>query len=154
MRGRLALDGRIGREDDLAHFAGLQPRLEKVEAELCGTDAIERRQVPGQHEVAAAVAGRLFDREHVRRRLDHAQERRVAARIAADPADLGVAEHAAARAMADAVRGGRERVGERERAVAVSLEQVERGTLRRLRAHAGQRAEGLDQPREQRRVNH
>ena len=40
--------------------------------ELIGTDAIERREVAHQHEVASAIAARLLDRHHIGRGFDHA----------------------------------------------------------------------------------
>ena len=75
VRGRLALDRRVGREDHLAHLALVEQRLELLDAELLGPDAVERRQVAHQHEVAAAVAARLLDRDDVGGRFDDAERR-------------------------------------------------------------------------------
>src|SRR5205814_9471394 len=62
MGRRLALDRGVGGQDQLAHPALRQDRLELAHAELLGADAIERRQVPHEHEVASTVAAGGLDR--------------------------------------------------------------------------------------------
>ena len=56
VRGRLALDGRIGGDDEFLHLALREPVAEAVEPELARPDAVERRQPSLQHEIQAAVA--------------------------------------------------------------------------------------------------
>src|SRR5690606_28681579 len=65
VRGGFALDGGIGGDDQLAHFALAQARVQPVQPDLAWADAIERRQPALQHEVQPAVAGGLLDREPV-----------------------------------------------------------------------------------------
>src|SRR5678816_759072 len=55
MRGGLAFNRRVGRQDDLADLARIEQRLELARANLLGTDAVERRKMPVQDEVSAAV---------------------------------------------------------------------------------------------------
>ena len=59
-------DGGVGRQDDFADGAAGQQALELAESELVGTDPIERRKMPHQHEVHPAVAARLLHRDDVR----------------------------------------------------------------------------------------
>ena len=73
------------------------------------TDAVERRQVTHQHEIAAAIARGLLDGDDVRRRLDHAQQAAVAPRARADRAQLAFGEHAAAPAVAETLDRARHR---------------------------------------------
>ena len=123
----------------------VEQRLEAVEAELFGPDAVERREVAHQHEVAAAVAARLLDRDDVGGRFDDAERRGVAPRRGADFAELAIRQHAAAPAVHDVRRRVLEGARERAAAVAVALEQVESHALGRLRADARQDAQGLDE---------
>src|SRR5207244_9346429 len=51
MRGGLALDGRVGGENELAHLPFGENRFELAYAELLGPDAIERRQMTHQNEI-------------------------------------------------------------------------------------------------------
>src|SRR5690606_3033883 len=74
VRGRFALDGRIRREDQLRDRLLCQNRLELADAELLRTDAVERRKMPVEDEVLAAVAPRVLDGHHVGRRLHHAEQ--------------------------------------------------------------------------------
>jgi hypothetical protein len=152
VRRRLAFHGRVGREDHLAQPALREQRLELRHAELGRPDAVDRRQVPHQHEIAAAITTGLLDGRHVGRRLDHAQQALHRGRRCTDHAQLAVGEHAAALALADIPC----RVGQRTPtvpgALAVTLEQVEGHALRRLLPDTGQDAQRLDQAREGRRV--
>src|SRR6202034_3643498 len=72
VRRRLALHRGVGGENQLTHAALAENRLELAQPELLGPDAIERRQVSHQYEVAAAVAARLLDRHHIGGRFDRA----------------------------------------------------------------------------------
>src|SRR5262245_40273692 len=104
VRGGIAFDGRVGREDHLLDLALFEQRLEAVEAELLRANAVERREVAHQHEVAAAIAAGLLDRDDVGRRLDDAQGGRVALRRRADLAQFAVRQHAAPAAVYDVRR--------------------------------------------------
>ena len=104
--------------------------FEVFETELVGAVAIQRRQPAEQYEVAAAVGCRGFDREHVGRRLDHANGILFAARILADGAQFGIRKIAATAAMPDPVERGGNRLGDSARALLVALEQVQGHALR------------------------
>jgi len=67
--------------------------------------AVERRKVPHQYEVMAAVPGSVLDGHNVRRGFDDAELRVVPPACAADRAQLVLAEHAAALAAPDALNG-------------------------------------------------
>jgi ribosome biogenesis GTPase len=56
MCSRLSFDGRVGREDDLGNLTLFETRFELADAELLGSDTIERRQMPHQNEIAPAIA--------------------------------------------------------------------------------------------------
>src|SRR5580704_5285734 len=94
--GGLPLDRRVGGEDELAHAPLGQNALELAHTELLRPDAIERRQVPHEHEVATAVAARGLDRHHVGGGLDRTEHRAIALRCGADGAQLPFGQHAAA----------------------------------------------------------
>src|SRR5207248_373345 len=95
-----------------------------------------------------------FDRHHVRRGLDRAEQRRIALRSGADRAQLPFGQHAAATAARDRLERRVERCAERARSRPPVLQQVKRHALRALRAHPGQGAQSVDQPGELRRVLH
>src|SRR5690606_18998543 len=145
VRGRLALDGGIGGDDQFAHLALGQALGQAVEADLARPDAVERAQAALQHEIQAAIAGGLLDREPVGRRFDHAQLVAVARLAGAGGADRGLAEVPAALAVADAL----DRVGQHRSqaapALAFALEHVVGHALGGFLADAGQDPEGLDQ---------
>ena len=123
----------------------VEQRLEAIEAELLGTDAVERREMAHQHEVAAAVTARLLDRHDVGGRFDDAERRGIAPRRRADLAKFAIGQHAAAPAVHDVRRRVLECARERAPAVTVAFEQVESHALGRLRADARQDAQGLDE---------
>src|SRR5262249_24121487 len=78
-RGRIALDVRIRRQDDLANVVPLDPGEELAHIELVGTDPVEWRQRAQQHVIATAVLSGPLHRHEVVRLLDDAQQSRVAA---------------------------------------------------------------------------
>src|SRR3954454_19417188 len=87
-RGGLALEVRIGREDHLADRAVGEPDHELADAQLVGADAVDRRDGAAQHVVAAAELAGPLDRDDVLVLLHHADDGGVAARVAADAAQL------------------------------------------------------------------
>src|ERR1700691_4053128 len=99
MGGGLTLGGGIGCQNHFANLACPQQLLEFIQAQLSRSDAIERRQVPHQHEVASAETARLFDSDDIRWRLDHAELRQLPLRGGAYGAELALREHAAALAV-------------------------------------------------------
>ena len=106
-RGRLALGVRIGRDDHLGDVHAVDPFANPVEqladSQLLRPDTGQRIQSPAQHVVAAAEFARALDGLHVLRLLDDTHQRRVAARVRADPAAVLVGDVPAHRAEFHAV---------------------------------------------------
>jgi len=148
--GRFAFDGRVGGEDELPYLAFTENRFELPHAELLGSDAIERREMAHEDEIAPAVAAGRLDRDDIGGRLDGTQERRIPLRCGADHAQLTFCQHATAPAAGNRLEGGSERLGEGVCSRAPLLQQVERHALRSLRAHSGQAAQRFDERREAR----
>src|SRR5215831_10068825 len=145
MRGRLALVGEVGREDHFADHAIGRALQQPIEANLLGADAVERRESPHQYEVQTVIRLRLFDHQEIRGRLDHAELGGIALGRATQRAERVFGERIAALAMPDHMRRVLERARERDRPVAIVLQQVQRHALRRLGTHSGQAAQ---RPRE------
>ena len=152
--GGLAFDRRIRRDDDLVDRLRVENLLEEIESEFCRPDAVQRGEVPRQDEVAAAEARRVLDRDHIRRRLDNAEQRRVAGRRLADRAEPRLRQHATALAVTDCIDGGSRRLSKEPTPVPIALQQVERHPLRGLRTDTRQASERLDETRDERRVIH
>src|SRR5690606_29414823 len=153
MGGRVALDGDARRDDHLVDLAHGEALLEQLEPELAGADAVDRRKVAEQHEVAAAIRVRALDREEIRRRLDDAEVRRIALRAAAKAASRLLGERAAPLAVANRLRGGIERARKAARRLALAVAQMKGHALRRLLADARETLQRLDQLREKRRID-
>src|ERR1700689_1290840 len=154
MGSRLALDGRVGGKNQLVHAAFGEYGVEFPDTELRGSDAVERREVAHEHEVASAIAAGGLDRDHIGRRLDRTQKRGIALWGGADHAQLPFGEHAAALAAAHRLQGRAERLGECACPRSSFLQQMKRHALRALRTDPGQRAQGVDEPGEERRMLH
>src|ERR671930_2350332 len=97
-------------------------------------DAVERRECAAEDVVEAAVLVRALERDQVGRLLDDADDRVVAARVAADLAGLLLRQVPALAAEADALLHLLDRRREGERLVGRPLEDDERETLRGTRA--------------------
>src|SRR6185312_9835338 len=145
MRRGLSLDGRIGREDQLADRALLEKGLELANAELLRADAVERRKVTHQHEVTPAVTARLLDGDHIGRRLHDAQKRGLPLRRGADRAQLLLGEHAATAAAHHRSQRAVERLRERARRGARVLQEMKGHALSRLRPDTRERTQGFDE---------
>ena len=85
MRRGLAFDGGVHRQD---HFldAVLHPLQQRRDVEPFRRDAVQRRQRPAQHMIAAAEHAGPLQRPEIGDILHHAEQMRIAARIAADGA--------------------------------------------------------------------
>ena len=125
-----------------------------IEAQFLWAEAIQRRQSPEQHEIAAAITRRLFDRKLIGRRLDHAQGLRIARIACTQHAHGGFAERAATRAIADALHCCGEFLGQSSGSGAIAFEHVKRHALRGFGTDAGQAAQCFDQFVEQGRTGH
>ena len=97
-----------------------------------------------EHEVAPAIAG-LLHREHVQRPLDHAQQRVVAARVAALRAQLVLAQGAATLAVPYPLHRRRQRLRQAHAAAAVALQQLQGHALRGLLPDTGEKTQRIDQ---------
>ena len=126
--------------------AALVDALEELaDLEPLGPDAVDRADRAVEHVVAAAELAGPLDRQHVERLLDDAQLAVVAARVAADRAQRGVADVEAALAEHDLVADGDQRARERARLRVGRAKQVERQALGRLGSDPGQPGERLDE---------
>ena len=95
-RGRVALDVRVRRQDDLADVVRLEPGEELPHLDLVRADAVERGERPEQHVVAPPVLARPLHRHQVVRLLHDAEEARVPGGVLADPARVLVRDVEAA----------------------------------------------------------
>src|SRR6185503_7529115 len=98
-----------------------------------------------EHVVEAAVLVRALDRDQVGRLLDDADDRVVAALVAADVAGLVLGQVPALVAEADALLDLFERAGEGESLLLRHAQQVERKPLRGALAHARQAGQLRDE---------
>ena len=145
VRGRLALHCRVGRQDHFAETALLlDPRHQLRNADRLRPQAIERRQMPLQHEVTPAIA-RLLDRIDIHRPFHHAQLGIVAARVGALRAQLLLGQGPALAAMANAFHRLGQALRQAQAAAAVALEQLQGHTLGSFLTNARQNAQGVDQ---------
>ena len=95
--------------------------------------------------VEAPVLAGSLDGDHIRGLLDHADQRRVPARVLADPAARALGEVEAHLAQAHLLPDLANGVGEPERRLFVSAEDVEGEPLRRALTDPGQAGELRDQ---------
>ncbi|KAG0773497.1 hypothetical protein G6F22_014826 [Rhizopus arrhizus] len=145
VRGGLSLDGRAGGDDQLLHLAFGQAVLQLLQPQFARADAIERRQPALQHEVDATEPRSVLDGQAVGGRLNHAQLAAFAAAVGAGRAQLGFAEVAALRAVADALHRQRQGLGQALATFALAFEQMVGHALRGLLAHARQHPQCVDQ---------
>src|SRR5437867_3775873 len=99
---------------------------------MFGTDAVERRQTSAEHVIHAAKLPGPLDRSDVRRLLDHADDRRVTARVAADDAERVLGEVEAALARTNPVAEREQRFREAATLFLRLLQQMIREAERRL----------------------
>ena len=96
--------------------------------------------------IAAAEDAGALHRPEIADLLDHAQHRRIAARIGADAAGIGCIDIAAQAAGADLVDRFRHCAGERRHQLVLAFDHLERGPACAARAEARQLRQELDQP--------
>jgi hypothetical protein len=118
---RLALYRRVRRNDELAHFAALEPRFQLIEPKFGRTDAIDRRQAAQQHKVLASETGGPFDGDDVTGGLDYTQQLPIPTRALADIATAALREVPAALAVSNLIAGLMESRSQVPRAVPVSF---------------------------------
>ena len=90
MRGRLALDGRVQREQHLFDLRIARPLDQLGDGEILGADAVERRERAAEHVIEPVEHGGALERPEIADLLDHADERAVARVVAAERAGLCV----------------------------------------------------------------
>src|SRR5215472_4921041 len=85
-RGGLAFEVRVGGQDQLGHLAVSEPGHQLSDPQIFRPDAIHRTDRAAEHVIPAAVLADLLDRRNVLGLFNHADHRRVPARVHADPA--------------------------------------------------------------------
>src|SRR5215471_3755618 len=80
VRGGLALDCRIQREDQL--LARLQPADQALDVEVVRANAVERGQGSAEHVIATAKGPRAFERPQVSEVFDDTDRRLIPLRVA------------------------------------------------------------------------
>ena len=145
--GGLAGRGRVRRDHHLADAGAVVHAAEQLShVKVLGIDAVDRRQRPAEHVIAAMELPGALDRDHVARLLDHADGGRLAPLVLADAAAWTRGEVEADLAVADGRLDLPDRVGEPERLLLGDAEDVEREPLRGALADAGQASELGDEP--------
>src|SRR2546429_6402949 len=94
-RRGVALEVRIGREDDLRDAVALDAFHQLADPEVVGPDPVERSHRAAEDVVPAPDDTRLLDGGRVRRLLDHADQVEVAALVSAHAAQLALRDVAA-----------------------------------------------------------
>ncbi len=145
MRGGLALDGGVDRQNDFAHAACGDAGDQLIDAEIVRADAIERRQRAAEHVVAGVQDVGALQRPQVGDVLDHDDQPVVAARIGADGAGVGGIDVAAGRADHDRLHRHVHGLGQRHQQFVLLLDQMQRGAAGRARPQARQLGKKLDQ---------
>src|SRR6266508_3512368 len=143
----LALNARIGGEDDLFDPLGLEPRQQLPHAEVFGADAVQRRERAQQHVIATAELPCPLEREQVIRLLDDAERPGIALGVATDAAGILLGHVEAYRAVDDELLELDEGFGQRRHLGGGTLEEKEGQALGRLGPDAGQPLERVDEPR-------
>ena len=98
VRGALTVDGRVQGKNDLADCRVVGTLDERVNRQIFGADAVERRQGSAEYVIAAVKSAGAFEGPQIRQILDDANDATVASGIAADFARIMAAEIAADRA--------------------------------------------------------
>ena len=150
-RGRLAVDRRRRRENDLRDASSRTRSRSRCERQLVRSDAVERRQQRAEHEITARASRRCARRRADPGLGDDAQQGRIAARIAADRADRGARlvhlrrGSGSARTGARATRSAASSAPRSAARPPASTDQEEHVTLRRLLADAGETRKQVNQ---------
>src|SRR6185436_7485897 len=111
-RGRVSLQVRVRREDDLLDAVALHTVEELLHAEVVRSNPIQRRDRAAEHVVPALDHAGLLDRRRVLRLLHDADHRRVSRGVPADTAQLPLCDVAALAAEEDLLLRVEERLRE------------------------------------------
>src|SRR5204862_7585699 len=131
-RRRFTLQAWVGGQDHLPDLFLLHPLDELPDREVLRRDPVEGRESAAEHVILTAELPRALDRADVGRVLDHADECRVAPRVAADRAEILLGEVEAARAGPDLFRQRLERLRQPATLLWRLLEQMVGQSERRL----------------------
>ena len=101
--------------------------------------------MPHQHKIQSPKTSGLFDGEHISRGFDDAQLTAVAGVTVTYRTDLVFTEGPTLFTVTDFLDHALEHIREVQRALAITLQQMECHALRRFRAYTGQAAEGFDE---------
>ena len=142
---RATLDSRTDRQDDLSDPLLPEPRLQRIQSKILGTDAVQGRKPSAKHEIEPPIADGLLDRDHLGGLLDHAELRGISPLIGAQGAERVLAQGTATRATPNPRHGLRHETRQARPTLPIALQQIESDALRRLRTHARKTAEGIDQ---------
>ncbi|GCC47986.1 hypothetical protein chiPu_0031862, partial [Chiloscyllium punctatum] len=145
MRGGLAIDGGIQRQNDLGHLRRVGARHQLVDGEILRADAVERRQRCTEHMIAAIGRIGAFQRPEIGDIGDHDDDRGIAARIGAHRAGVLCIDVSAGLADLDLVDRDLQRRGQRRHQRFALLDQMQRRAPRRTRTQARQPRQQLDQ---------
>src|SRR5204863_10049894 len=85
-----ALDVWVRGDDYLSHRAALNPPQQAADVDLLRPHALQRRERAEQHVKHTLEVARLLDGRNVERLFDHANQRRIAPRVAAEHARIDV----------------------------------------------------------------
>src|SRR6266516_2728513 len=144
-RGRLSLQVRVRREDQLRDAAVGQPGHEFPGPQVLRADPVDRADRTTQDMVSTAELADLLNGRHVLGLFYHADDRGVAARVPADAAFFFLGHVPADPAEPDPLGHLHEHRGEPPDVRRVRAEQVERDPLRALRPHPWQPSELVDE---------
>ena len=162
MGGGLAVDGGAQRQDDLARptrpnrrvrpalpgfrvRAGLHAFDEGGDVQLLRPAPVERRERAAEDVIQALEGAAALERPEVADILDHANQRPVACRVAAEGAGIGRIQVAAGRTRPDVLGRLLQGRGEGQHEGLRLLDHLERRPARRARPEARQAGEQLDQ---------
>lgn len=143
--GGLALDSKIGSQDNFFHYAVRGTLDQPVEMNFFGADAIKRAKPTHQYEIQTVVALGLLHHQQVGWRFHHTQQGSVAPRRAAQGADFFFSKAVAQTTMKDGIQRMRQRTGQFQGALLVALQQMVGHALGRFWADTGQAAQSFNQ---------
>src|SRR4051794_19421455 len=143
--GRLALDVRVGRDNEPGAGAAHQPGHELLAPQVVGSHTVDRADRAAEHVVAPAELTGALDGHDVLGLLDDAQHVVDPPRVAADPALLGLGDVVAGHAEADLLLHPGQRRDQPADVGGLRREQVERDPLGALGPDARQPPELVDQ---------
>ena len=143
---RIALHRRTQREDHLLDAALLHPTDQRIDFEVGRPQSVHRRDDAAQHVVKAVELLRVLHRHHVLNVLHDANRRAVAPSVAANRANLAVADVVAHTAVFHLAFQPHNRLAEGIHVRRLPTKQVQRQPQRRLPPDARQLRKFRDRP--------